>query len=171
MNTTTLILGGARSGKSSYAAVLSNQYKKVAFIATAEALDKEMKKRIETHKKNRPAHWTTFEESRNILSAISKIKSNFNCIVIDCLTLWVSNLMGDGLKQNTITKSITKILNYAKEKNIDMILVSNEVGLGIVPAVKLGRDFRDIAGTVNRIAAKRAHHVYFLVSGIPLKIK
>lgn len=165
------VLGGARSGKSAYALKIAGKDGRTAFIATAKPLDSEMKKRIASHKKTRPKHWKTFECQRNIAGLIGKIGLKFDTIIIDCLTLLVSGLMLDGLKENAIKNEINSILKILKQIKADCIIVSNEVGLGIVPENKLGRDFRDIAGRMNQITADKANEVIFIVSGLPWKIK
>lgn len=171
MNKITLILGGARSGKSSYALSLAKKYKKVAFIATCLGLDKEMRERIRLHKEARPKHWETFEEPKELAKLIGKLNNGFDCILIDCLTLLVSNLVLAGNKQEQVFKKIKELLFVLSKKKARVILVSNEVGLGLVPTNKLGRDFRDVSGRVNRMVAKNADKVFFVVAGIPLKIK
>jgi adenosylcobinamide kinase/adenosylcobinamide-phosphate guanylyltransferase len=171
MNKITLILGGARSGKSSYALSLAKKYKKVVFIATCLGLDKEMRERIRLHKEARPKHWETFEEPKEPAKLIGKLSNGFDCILIDCLTLLVSNLVLAGDKQEQVFKKIKELLFVLSKKKARVILVSNEVGLGLVPANKLGRDFRDVAGRVNQMVAKNADKVFFVVAGMPLKIK
>jgi len=171
MNKITLILGGARSGKSSYALRLAKKYKKVAFIATCLGLDKEMQERIRLHKESRPKHWKTFEEPRDLARLIGKLGNGFDCILIDCLTLLVSNLILSKNSQEQILEKIEELLAVLSKKKAKVIMVSNEVGLGLVPVNKLGRDFRDIAGRVNQMVAKNAGEVFFILAGIPLKIK
>jgi adenosylcobinamide kinase/adenosylcobinamide-phosphate guanylyltransferase len=171
MSKITFILGGAKSGKSTFAVKLALRYRKVAFIATAKALDKEMQSRIARHRECRPSHWKTFEEDLKITNIFDKIHPEFDCLVIDCLTLWVSNLLLAKIPPPLIeerARQLLKSLNLAKSR---VIIVSNEVGLGIVPANKLARGFRDIAGSVNQIVAKNANEAYFMVSGIPSRIK
>ena len=168
----TFILGGARSGKSSYALKLAREYGgKVAFIATCQPLDGEMKKRISLHKKSRPRHWQTFEEPKDAVLLLKKIDGKFDTVVIDCLTLMICNFMMDGLGETAIKKKFIQTLNAINKINAQVIIVANEVGGGIVTDNKLGRDFRDIAGKINQIVAAKAENVFFLVSGIPLKIK
>ena len=171
MSKITLILGGARSGKSSYALGLAMKYKKVAFIATCLGLDKEMQERIRLHKESRPKHWKTFEEPRDLARLIGKLGNGFDCILIDCLTLLVSNLILSKNSQEQILEKIEELLAVLSKKKAKVIMVSNEVGLGLVPVNKLGRDFRDIAGRVNQMVARNADKVFFIVAGIPLKIK
>lgn len=172
MGKITFILGGARSGKSSYAVKIAEAEKvKVAFIATCSALDGEMRRRIKKHKKTRPPHWKTFEDIKDIPVLLSDIGFEFDVIIIDCLTLFVSGFMPDKLRQKTIENQIRKILVVLKRIKASAIIVSNEVGLGIVPENELAREFRDIAGRVNQITARESDNVYFMVSGIPWRIK
>ncbi len=166
------IIGGARSGKSSYALAAAKRYTgRVAFIATAEAGDAEMKERIRRHRKQRPAHWRTFEEPRDVQGVITDIGSRFSCVVVDCLTLLVSNLLLAGYSDSRITKKIKAVVAGLKGLHGDSIVISNEVGLGIVPDNTLGRRFRDIAGSVNQIVAAEADEVILMTAGIPLRIK
>ncbi len=171
MGKITLILGGARSGKSTYALSLAKKHRKVAFIATCQALDKEMRERIRLHKEARPKHWETFEEPKELAKLLGKINNSFDCILIDCLTLLVSNLILFGNSQQQVFEKIEGLLLVLSKKKARIILVSNEVGLGLVPANKLGREFRDIAGRANQLVAHKADEVFFTVSGIALKIK
>jgi adenosylcobinamide kinase/adenosylcobinamide-phosphate guanylyltransferase len=166
------ILGGARSGKSSYATQLASRFKKrVAFVATCPRLDEEMKRRIEIHKKSRPSYWQTFEETEDITSVLKKLNHRFYVILIDCLSLLVSNLLLKGLSETVIEGRIKNAFKILKRHNGVSIIVSNEVGLGIVPGNKLARGFRDLAGRVNQLVAEEASEVFFMISGIPLKIK
>jgi len=171
MGKVTLILGGARSGKSSFALALAKKYSKVAFVATCDGLDREMRERIKKHRACRPRHWTTFEKNKDIASALDSMQNDFDCVIIDCLTLWVSNLLLAKNKEEKILQEAVAILASLKKKKARTIIVSNEVGLGLVPANRLGRKFRDIAGRVNQLAAGEADEVFFIVSGIPTKIK
>jgi adenosylcobinamide kinase/adenosylcobinamide-phosphate guanylyltransferase len=166
-----LILGGARSGKSAYAVESAKRHKKVAFIATCQPLDKEMSRRIRLHQHNRPSHWSTFEESKDLAPLLSKITGKFDCLIIDCLTLWISNLILAGYTQEKILNKINAMMDILREEKAKAIIVSNEVGLGIVPANKLARNFRDIAGQVNKVVAKKGDEVFFTISGIPTMIK
>ncbi len=170
MGKITFILGGARSGKSTFAIELAKKHKRVAFIATCQALDKEMSRRIKLHRQARPNHWKTFEEPKNLSLLLIKIGA-FDCIIIDCLTLLISNLILSGHKPEEILKKINALLSMLRRKEAETIIVSNEVGLGIVPANKLGRNFRDIAGQINQIVAREADKVFFTVAGIPTMIK
>ncbi len=171
MGKITFVLGGVRSGKSTYALSLAKKYKNVAFITTCRPFDKEMEKRIALHKKSRPAHWKTFEDPKDIPALLRKIGGKFNAVLIVCLTLWVSNFVLDEIKASLINANAKKLIAALKKIKPDSIIVSNEVGLGIVPGNKLARDFRDVAGKVNQIVAKGADEVYFMFAGLPLKLK
>jgi len=167
------ILGGARSGKSSYAVKLAKAGKKVAFIATCIPKDKDMQKRIELHKKHQPSNWHIFEEPNDIASLVrlKKVGSKFDIIVIDCLTLFVSNLLLQGLKGEFVEDKINEMVKSLKSAKYKSIIVSNEVGLGVHPRTELGRKFRDLAGRVNQMVAKKSDSVFFMISGLPLKVK
>ncbi|MBN2145333.1 MAG: bifunctional adenosylcobinamide kinase/adenosylcobinamide-phosphate guanylyltransferase [Candidatus Aureabacteria bacterium] len=168
------ILGGARSGKSHFAGKLAENDRKgpVAFIATAEAKDLEMKNRIALHQKNRPRNWNTFEEPLLTSKTLAKISQKFfKFIILDCLTLLISNFLLQHKSPASIEKELHGILLCLKKFKGTSILVSNEVGLGIVPANKLSRDFRDIAGRINQMTAEKADEVFFMISGIPWRIK
>lgn len=172
MNNITFILGGARSGKSSYAIGLVNSLdKKVAFIATCRPLDKEMKLRIELHKKKRPGHWKTFEEPKDLQGLLNRLGTEFDIVIIDCLTLFISNLLSEGLTDGEMEGAMDGILKILEEAEYKSVIISNEVGLGIVPANRLARRFRDLAGKINQNVARNAGEVIFMISGIPVKIK
>ncbi|MCX5697833.1 MAG: bifunctional adenosylcobinamide kinase/adenosylcobinamide-phosphate guanylyltransferase [Candidatus Omnitrophica bacterium] len=172
MGKITFIIGGARSGKSSKAIALAKEKAaSVAFIATCEALDKEMSRRIAAHKRSRPAGWKTFECPRDISLALKKAGNKFEVIIIDCLTLWVSNLLLERTKEKLIEGKTKRIIAALKKIKGGSIIVSNEVGLGIVPGNELGRAFRDIAGRVNQIVAQGADEVFFMAAGLVVKLK
>ncbi len=166
------ITGGARSGKSKYATKLAkNMTSKVIFLATGIAKDQEMKERIERHKKSRPNGWRTIEETRNISSVLVDIHPPCDLVIIDCLTFFVSNLLLQGVDEETILQETKKIVDTMLQVDYTTIVVSNEVGGGIVPDNELARRFRDIIGLANQTMAKSAHEVYLVVSGIPIKLK
>ena len=174
MGKVIFIVGGARSGKSRYALKLAKELgeeRRVAFIATCEGLDGEMRQRIALHRKARPGNWKTFEEPRRVSALLKKMGGRFDLVVIDCLTLFVSNLRLGGKRAAYIEKEMGNILRRLKHIKATSIIVSNEVGLGIVPENPLARDFRDIAGRANQITADAADSVYFMISGIPWRIK
>jgi len=172
MGKKTLILGGARSGKSSFALKLAGKAKgRVAFIATCEPKDAEMVKRVILHKKTRPNNWKTFDAPLNPEEVIKKNGVQFDTIILDCLTLLICNYMMKDFKPPVIEKKIKNLINAIVKSKANIFVVSNEVGLGIVPENKMARDFRDIAGRVNQLFAKKSDQVFFMVSGIPWRIK
>ena len=168
------ITGGARSGKSKLALQLAERTGgKVAFIATAQAGDDEMAERILIHKKSRPKEWTTIEEPIDIPSAISKV-ADHDVAIIDCLTLLLSNLMLEDKSLDETGRILGRMEDLVKASRSfkgTVIVVSNEVGMGIVPENELARKFRDLAGRANQIIADAADEVYLCVSGIPVKLK
>jgi adenosylcobinamide kinase/adenosylcobinamide-phosphate guanylyltransferase len=171
MHRTVLILGGARSGKSSFAlreASLVPGQK--AFVATAEALDDEMEKRINNHRNERGPEWKTFEEPVEVPSLIRKMGPAHGVVLIDCLTLWVSNIMMRGFSLERYEEDLVDALSDPRGAPL-IYIVSNEVGLGLVPESPLGREFRDNLGRVNARVASAVTDVYFLTAGIPMKIK
>lgn len=163
------VTGGARSGKSSFVLSLASKLPgKKAFIATAEPLDEEMRGRIERHKKERnAASWKTFEEPNSAAERLEKLKG-YDAVVLDCLTLWLSNVLrrGKGVKSE-----IKKLLSAIKSFDKNLYIVSNEVGMGIVPDNAAAREFRDLSGRLNREVARAADEVYIIVSGMPVKVK
>jgi adenosylcobinamide kinase/adenosylcobinamide-phosphate guanylyltransferase len=168
MAKTTLITGGARSGKSSLALAMAEPYQRRAYIATAEALDAEMAERIERHKKERTALWSTFEIPIEVPEWLNANAGSFDVVLIDCLTLWVSNLM---LKRLDVDKCAHELLDAMRKSSAAMILVTNEVGMGIVPDNALARELRDRAGWLNRLVADAADEVFLVVAGQNLRIK
>jgi adenosylcobinamide kinase/adenosylcobinamide-phosphate guanylyltransferase len=212
------ILGGARSGKSSFAEGLAKKYTDVVYIATAEVKDDEMRERVRVHRARRPLHWKTVESPQGIGSVISNLKEGVQLAFVDCITLYITNLLfsnetrgkgdvnacardslfkektgsggntisggeaakeqhsglhGEFLKQKEqyILAEINKLCKVCRESKPDIIIVSNEVGGGIVPDNALSRAFRDIAGCANQILAKEADAVYFMIAGIAWKVK
>lgn len=166
------ILGGARSGKSSYAVERAKKLKKkVAFIATATSPDREMKERIKLHKVSRPRQWKLIEEGKEVSSILSKLNGKYEVVLIDCLGLLISNLLESNLEDEEIKRRIKKLINATLKVNLTTILVSNEVGSGIVPVKPLARRFRDILGLANQMMAKKADEVIFMQSGIPVMLK
>lgn len=166
------VLGGAKSGKSRFAVESAKRLgKNVAFIATATSSDEEMKEKIKLHKASRPRHWKLIEEGRDIRAILSKIDGKYEVILIDCLGLLISNLLADNLGDPLIEKMIKGIIKGILDVNCTTILVSNEVGSGIVPDNPLARRFRDLVGTANQRMAEKADEVIFVQSGIPVRIK
>ncbi len=170
MSKIVLVLGGARSGKSRYALDETSRIKgNKAFIATAQALDNEMGIRIEKHKQERGKNWDTFEEPLHIAPTIERIKGTYDVILVDCLTLWVSNIMHAGLLMEKEQERLVSALYLTPPPLV--YLISNEVGLGLVPESPLGRAYRDHLGRLNQGIAKIATDVVLMVAGIPTKIK
>jgi len=165
-----LILGGARSGKSTFALREASAAEgKKAFVATAEALDDEMKARIANHQRERGKNWRTFEEPVEVPELLRKIGPDHGIILIDCLTLWVSNLM---MRQLPFGRYVDELVEAISDDAPGLLyIVSNEVGLGLVPETPLGRDYRDNIGRLNAEVASAATDVYFMAAGIPMKIK
>lgn len=172
MGKITFIIGGARSGKSNFAMEKAQKYgSEVAYIATAPYFDEDMEQRIKQHQKERPSGWVTIEQEINILKALSSCSNRFNLVIIECLTLWVSNLVLNEKDEDEIYFMTGMVIEELRSSGLDAIVVANEVGLGIHPENSLALCFRDIAGRVNQMFAKKADDVYFMVSGIPLKLK
>ncbi len=172
------VTGGARSGKSRFACELGEKCAGVVtYIATGEAKDEEMKRRIEEHQRKRPADWKLIEEPCDMLEAIGKARGS-DCVIIDCLTLLITNWLldcavsaGKHRTPDKILEKLSPFLDGLEKLSATVVVVSNEVGMGIVPETELGRDFRDICGYANQLVAAKADEVYFLVSGIPQKLK
>ena len=170
-----LILGGARSGKSSCAENLAREGDRTLFVATAEALDDDMKRRIIKHRERRPDSWNTLEEPLDPAAAIPSALDGHDTLLLDCLTLWVSNLLlklgEDAGAGAEILSRAGALLDLYDRTNARWILVSNEVGLGVAPATELGRNYRDVLGRVNQLFASRADKVYLMVAGLPMELK
>jgi adenosylcobinamide kinase / adenosylcobinamide-phosphate guanylyltransferase len=170
MGQITLILGGVRSGKSNFALEQANQCGgKRVFVATARSLDKEMEDRIANHKKERGLDWSTFEEPLNIAGVLRELTRDCGVVLIDCLTLWVSNLMHEERNQEEEQNIFASALESCLVPQI--YVVSNEVGMGIVPEYPLGRAYRDQLGLLNRKIAQVASKVILMIAGIPVEIK
>lgn len=166
------ITGGARSGKSAFAENLANALiGKRAYIATAQALDPEMAARIEKHKQDRGIAWKTYEEPLAVGDLLKKLSSEYDIVLLDCLTLWLSNVMAHTDGDEAVVSRLDDLVSAIKDCRGSMIIVSNEVGLGIVPDNPLARKFRDFAGMLNQKVAHAADEVYFTAAGIPMKIK
>jgi len=166
------ITGGCRSGKSRYALDYANRhFSKKLFLATSEALDEEMAQRIENHKKVRGPEWQTVEEPVEIVNKIKEHGGDGKVILIDCLTLWLYNLLMRWDNDSRIIDETGRLINTIKQNPTSSILVSNEVGMGIVPADPLSRRYRDLLGTMNQRIAEALDTVIFMVSGIPVFLK
>ena len=166
------ITGGCRSGKSQYALDYANRhFSKKIYLATCEALDDEMIQRVETHKRLRGPEWLTIEEPVEIIDRIKQYSDNAGVILLDCLTLWLSNLLLKGNNNLKMMEAIEGLIHSLRERRISVIIVSNEVGMGIVPADPLSRRFRDLSGMANQKIAEVADTVIFMVSGMPVFLK
>jgi adenosylcobinamide kinase/adenosylcobinamide-phosphate guanylyltransferase len=162
-----LIGGGSRSGKTRQAlATARARGRRLGFIATAQALDDEMRERIEAHRRERGAEFTTIEEPVELAAAIERQAAAFDAIVVDCLTLWVSNLMLAGVEL-----PVDRLICASLASAAQVIFVTNEVGCGIVPDNGLGRRFRDEAGRLNCRVAEEAAEVYWMVFGCAMRVK
>jgi adenosylcobinamide kinase / adenosylcobinamide-phosphate guanylyltransferase len=179
----TLILGGARSGKSRLAEEMALAAGgEAAYIATAAVWDGEMAHRVALHRERRPAHWHTIEEERDLAKALEQVPTGTGTVIVDCLTLWLTNRLLAGYDENAsaeelagLEQSIRGELDTfcltARRMPFHTLVVSNEVGCGIVPESPLSRFFRDLAGRANQQTAAAADSVYLVVAGCPLQIK
>jgi adenosylcobinamide kinase/adenosylcobinamide-phosphate guanylyltransferase len=191
MGKLTLILGGARSGKSTYAEQRAKDVggDSVLYVATSETKDEEMQQRVEKHRAGRPTAWGTVEAPRNVAQALRQERSAAKVILLDCMTFLVANhLMDvaapeddpfdeprsnpfDARIEADVVAEVEAIIDFMKKTDAEMLVVSNEVGLGVVPPYELGRAYRDILGRANQILARHADEVLLLVAGIPMKVK
>ena len=166
----TFLLGGARSGKSSLAVELARRWDgPVTFIATGEPGDDEMAERIRLHRDERPDDWVTLEAPLEVRSALTSVPAGA-AVVLDCLSLWVANLLARGDETTEIESESAAVAELAARRVALTVAVSNEVGLGVVPPTKLGRSFRDVLGRVNAHWASEAEHAAFVVAGRSLPL-
>jgi adenosylcobinamide kinase/adenosylcobinamide-phosphate guanylyltransferase len=142
-----------------------------AFVATGQALDREMKVRIERHQATRSSDWETAEVPIELAEWFIENRHSYQSIVLDCLTLWLSNVKGRRLRDLAVSEATASLLCAVRATMARVVIVSNELGLGLVPATKPGRAFRDLAGRVNQQVAAEADEVYLAVSGLPLRLK
>ena len=199
MGKLTLILGGARSGKSTYAEMQAKELggDSVLYVATSETKDKEMVERVEKHRSARPPAWGTLEAPRNVAQALRQAQdtalrqegSAARVILLDCITFLVANHLLDAagpeddpfddpssdpfdakIEENVVAE-VEALVAYVAETDVELLVVSNEVGLGVVPSFDLGRAYRDILGRANQILARHADEVQLLVAGIPVRVK
>lgn len=187
MSRLVLATGGARSGKSVFAEqYLESRFEEVAYIATAIAFDDEMKDRIAKHKAQRPSHWHTYEAYKDLDELMGEIGKEHRACLLDCLTIMVTNRMMDAYKeidwdkpnpervnvlQSEILNEVKAFLEEARRQDLCLVMVTNELGMGIVPENPMARAFRDIAGRVNQLVASMADEVYLLVCGLPMTLK
>ena len=178
-----MIIGGARSGKSSFAQELAVKLgEPILFVATAEAKDEEMRRRIEAHKRSRPTLWNTLESATSVGSQIGKNIGQARVVIVDCVTLLVNNVLcqhmnGADEKMDTevieqqVTDEITQLIDCMNNSEASFIVVTNEVGAGLVPASAMARLYRDLLGKANQMLGQHADHVYLMVAGLPLQVK
>ncbi len=176
----TFIIGGARSGKSLFALTRASEIEgQKAYIATAEALDDEMRERIGKHKAERSDEWDTLEEPLKLSPLINTLQGRYRVVLLDCLTIWLSNILlkfeaagtDNELPEDSISEFTSFLGGLKHADDFDLFMVSNEVGTGIVPENKLARTFRDLSGALNQKIAELSDEVYLVTAGIPLKIK
>jgi|SRR5690349_9202767 adenosylcobinamide kinase / adenosylcobinamide-phosphate guanylyltransferase len=169
----TLVLGGARSGKSFYAQELAGACERVSFIATGRATDAEMRRKIARHRRERPAWWKTVEAPVKLAEAIRRESEETDVIIVDCLTVYVANVMAGARKKANINfeECIGGVCEALRDSKASVIAVSNEVGSGVVPPYRSGRIYRDLLGQMNRRVAEIADRVVLMIAGVPLTVK
>ena len=169
------VTGGSRSGKSTFAEARAKQHARVAYVATSPITDDEMAERIRHHRERRPAHWQTIEEQLHVPQVVETAAQDADCILVDCITLWITNLMlAPGQADATdddILDEVRALCRVAKACGAEVIVVTNEVGCGIVPDNALSRRFRDLVGWTNQTLAAEADEVHRLTAGIPQRLK
>ncbi|MFQ5354176.1 MAG: bifunctional adenosylcobinamide kinase/adenosylcobinamide-phosphate guanylyltransferase [Thermodesulfobacteriota bacterium] len=171
----TLVLGGVRSGKSGFARDLCEEAEvrgngRRVYLATAEALDTEMERRIERHRRERGREWATLEEPLEVAASLSTIEQG-SVVLLDCLTLWLTNLMGLGLGDDEILERIERLARTLSESSSFVVVVSNDVGGGIMPENAMARRFADISGLMNQCMAASAEEVFLMTAGLPGRLK
>jgi len=181
----TFVIGGARSGKSAYAVDLATALRRpTLYVATAEALDAEMKARIRRHRAQRPQGWRTLEDPLEFARRIASEAKAETTIIIDCLTVWLSNLLEKHIRDASKPKAaeakrarrqalaeLRLLCKLPEQKRVNLIVISNEVGAGLVPPYPLGRVYRDLLGEANQLVAQRADKVVLVVAGMPVDLK
>lgn len=179
MTQLTLVLGGARSGKSTYAQAWAEELAgdQVLFVATGEAGDAEMQERITRHRRSRPPGWRTLEAATGVGAALRSTWEGEPAVIIDCLTLLVANALAahahpaSAAARAGVLQEVGELLAAVRDLDTHVLIVSNEVGLGLVPPNPLGRAYRDLLGEANQIIARQADTVILMMAGIPMKIK
>lgn len=168
-----LVLGGCRSGKSTYAEKLAaKNYKRKVFVATLEAIDDaEMQHRVTLHQNSRGDDWKTIEEPLDIIDVLKTEQLQVDVFVVDCITMWITNMVCKGMKDSAIEAEIHKLVDAFVDIRASVFFVANEVGLGIVPESSLGRRFRDLAGWTNQQLARVCDDVVFMAAGLPQYLK
>ncbi len=166
-----LVVGGASSGKSQQALDLAGRRRPRAFVATGQALDREMEDRITRHQAARSSDWRTAEVPVDLAPWFSVHGMDFQAIVLDCLTLWLSNLHRSRVPDARVPDKVAELLQAMRQSSRRVVIVSNELGMGLVPVSRSVRKFRDLAGKVNQLVADEADEVYFVISGQSLRLK
>lgn len=167
----TLVLGGSASGKSDVALNLAGESGPRLFLATGEARDPEMAERIARHRETRDSDWDTAEVPLEVAAWIATNGRRYKTILLDCLTLWLSNLLEGGVQPNDVPKHVVDLLAALRASGARVVLVSNELGMGLVPMEPESRRFRDLAGRVNQLVAAAVDEVVLVVAGVPLRVK
>jgi adenosylcobinamide kinase/adenosylcobinamide-phosphate guanylyltransferase len=169
--TVTLVLGGVRSGKSRYAQTEASRFDRVTFVATARRSDAEMRRKIAAHRRERPPSWKTVEAARNLDRVIEREGASADLLLVDCLTVYCAGLISRGRVMPAQRGHLDAIVRAIQTTVASVLVVSNEVGSGVVPAFKSGRLYRDLLGELNQQVAAVADRVVLLVAGVPLHIK
>ena len=170
----TLVLGGAQSGKSYYAQQLASHFERVAFIATARGTDAEMRRKIARHRRERPAAWRTIEAPLDLEKAVHSASRESDVVLIDCLTVYLDNVMTARRKSKSKSDSkecVNTVCDAIRTAEASVIVVSNEVGSGVVPPYRSGRAYRDFLGQMNQKVAQIADRVILMVAGVPMTVK
>jgi len=167
-----LVLGGARSGKSAYALQRAQEWEgRLVYLATAEGKDEEMRKRIARHRSQRRSRrWETIEEPLDVVWQLKEMDDGIGAVVLDCVTLWVSNALLNH-QQEELENQVAELVEELPLLPFHFLAVSNEVGLGLVPDTPLGREYRDLLGSVNQRLAQVCKEVVFMTAGLPMKLK
>lgn len=168
---TVLITGGARSGKSRFAMTFGEPFPQKAFLATALPSDEEMRERIEKHQRERDPSYVTFDTPRELPQVLAEVMPQFGFVLVDSLALWLSNILMNTRRLSDGEQKIESLLRVLEARATFLVLVSDEVGMGLVPESKLGRDFQDLQGMLNQGVSRLADEVVFMVSGVPLWLK
>ncbi len=170
--TVTLVLGGVRSGKSRWAQEFASKFDRVAYVATAQARDAEMREKIQRHQEDRPKHWQTLEEPLELARVLTDRAAEFDILLVDCLTVFVANLLEAAeADPESFGQRIESLVEALREAPVSIVLVSNEVGSGVVPPYPAGRRYRDALGELNQRVAAIADNVVLMVAGLPLALK